>query len=45
MSPEAPRVKGAVERAIPLVNPGEKAKLLVTQVPANAKTMTHGAGK
>src|SRR5262249_47834496 len=45
MSPEAPRVKGAVEKAIPLVNPGEKAKLLVTQVPANAKTMTYGAGK
>src|SRR5262245_61465157 len=29
----------------PLVNPGEKRKLLMTDAPANAKTMTHGAGK
>jgi len=27
------------------VNPGEKGKLWVTDAPANAKTMTRGAGK
>src|SRR6476469_1448347 len=29
----------------PLVNPGEKGKVGMTDAPANAKTMTHGAGK
>jgi hypothetical protein len=45
MSPRKPRVKGELEQAIPLVNPGEKAKLWVTNASANAKTMTHGAAK
>jgi len=39
------RVKGATEKAIPLVNPGEKGKVWMTDAAGNAKTMTHGAGK
>ena len=39
------RVKGAMEKAIPLVNPGEKAKLRVTDAAGSAKKMTHGAGR
>ena len=39
------RVKGATEKAIPLVNPGEKTEVRVTDAPGNAKKMVHGAGK
>ena len=45
MSPGGVRVKGAMEKAIPLVNPGEKAKLRVTNTAGSAKKMTHGAGR
>jgi hypothetical protein len=45
MSRGGARVKGAMEKAIPLVNPGEKGKVRVTDAPADAKKMTHGAGK
>jgi hypothetical protein len=45
MSPGGPRVKGATEKAIPLVNPGEKAKVRVTNTAGSAKKITHGAGK
>ena len=44
MSLEGPRVKPP-RPVPPLVNPGEKGKLWVTDAPANAKTMTHGAGE
>ncbi len=39
------RVKGAMEKAIPLVNPGEKGKLRMTDAAGNAKKMIHGAGR
>ena len=45
MSPGGARVKRGMEKAIPLVNPGEKSEVRMTGAPANAKTMTHGAGK
>ena len=45
MSPGGARVKGGMEKAIPLVNPGEKGNVGVTDAAGNAKTMTHGAGK
>jgi len=45
MSPGGVRVKGAMEKAIPLVNPGEKAKLRVTDASGSAKKVTHGAGR
>jgi hypothetical protein len=45
MSPGGVRVKGALEKAIPLVNPGEKGKLRVTDAAGSAKKMTHGAGR
>ena len=44
MSLEGPRVKPS-RPGLPLVNPGEKGKVGMTDPPANAKTMTHGAGK
>jgi len=44
MSRGGVRVKGAMEKAILLVNPGEKGKVKMTDAPANAKKMTHGAG-
>jgi hypothetical protein len=45
MSPRRARVKPAKGNAIPLVNPGEKAKVGVTDAPAGAKKMSNGAGK
>jgi hypothetical protein len=45
MSPGGARVKGGMEKAIPLVNPGEKGKVKMTDASANAKKMTHGAGR
>ena len=45
MSPGGARVKGAMEKAIPLVNPGEKGKVGVTNAPGSAKKIAHGAGK
>jgi hypothetical protein len=44
MSLEGPRVKPS-RPGPPLVNPGEKTELWMTDAPANAKTMIHGAGK
>jgi hypothetical protein len=37
--------QGRSEKANPLVNPGEKGKVRVTNAPGSAKKMTHGAGK
>ena len=45
MSLEGARVKGAMEKAIPLVNPGEKTEVKVADAPGNAKKMIHGAGE
>jgi hypothetical protein len=44
MSLQGLRVKPGLGGA-PLVNPGEKGKLRVTDAAGNAKKMTHGAGK
>jgi hypothetical protein len=44
MSLEGPGVKPSRPRP-PLVNPGEKTELRMTDAAGNAKKMTHGAGK
>jgi hypothetical protein len=37
MSRGGVRVKGGMKKAVPLVNPGEKGKVRVTDAPANAR--------
>jgi hypothetical protein len=45
MSPQLSAVKPGQKSWMtgPLVNPGEKAELKVTETPANAKTISHAA--